>query len=123
MNDVFCKIIAGEIPSFPCYQDDEIIVIMDASPFNPGHILIIPKNHYTTILDMDNNIISRVHEISQKMIKKMEQVYPNIESVKVIVNYGKEQQVKHYHMHLIPFYKNNEKPNMSQEEFCELLKK
>ena len=120
--DVFCKIIAGELPAKVCYEDKDIISIMDASPFMPGHVLIIPKKHYTTILNMDDEIVTKIHRVAKMLIAKMESNYEDIESVKVVVNYGEEQKVKHYHMHLIPIYKDKKKPNISQEEYCELLK-
>lgn len=121
--DVFCKIIAGELPANVCYETEELIAIMDASPFMPGHVLVIPKKHYTTILDMDTDIIGKIHECAVMLIKKMEDRYVDIESVKVVVNYGEEQKVKHYHMHLIPIYKGRIKPKITQEEYCEILKK
>lgn len=121
--DVFCKIINGELPANVVYENDDAISIMDANPYMPGHLLIIPKRHYTTILDMDDEVIVNIHEIAKMLIPKMEERYPNIESVKIVVNYGEEQKVKHYHMHLIPLYKGNNQPNFTQEEFCEIIKK
>lgn len=121
--DIFCKIINGELPSNVCYENEYVKCIMDANPNSPGHTLIIPKKHYTTILDMDDEIIVKVHETAKMLIKKMEEVYPNIEGVRVIVNFGKEQVVKHYHMHLIPEYEGKVNPDKTPEEMCELLKK
>ncbi len=121
--DVFCKIIKGELPANVVYEDEHVLSIMDASPFMPGHVLIIPKNHYTTILDMDDEIIVKIHETAKMLISRMEERYEDIESVKVVVNYGEEQKVKHYHMHLIPIYEGRKKPHITQEEYCEILKK
>lgn len=121
--DVFCKIIAGEIPSKPVYEDEFVISIMDVNPASPGHVLVIPKKHYTTILDMDDEINNHIQETARMLIKKMETQYPNLDGIKVIVNYGSEQQVKHYHMHLLPVYESGKKPSMSQDDFAELLKK
>ncbi len=121
--DIFCKIINGELPSNVCYENDDLICIMDINPFSPGHTLIIPKKHYTTILDMDADIINKIHEVAKKLIIKMENNFPDITGVKVVVNYGSPQVVKHYHMHLLPMYNENKKPKLTQEEFCELLKK
>lgn len=121
--DVFCKIIAGEIPANRVLETDKIISIMDANPFKPGHLLIIPKEHYTTILDMTTDIETEILKTAKELIKKMGKVYPGIKSVKVVVNYGEEQVVKHYHMHLIPLYDEGQEPTISQEEFCDLLKR
>lgn len=121
MDDVFCKIVRGELPAHLVYETDDVISIMDATPFSPGHLLIIPKKHYTTILDMDNEINTKIHETAKLLIQKMLNLYPDIESVKVVVNYGEEQKVKHYHMHLLPLYKEGKKPHLSQEEFASIL--
>lgn len=118
--DIFCKIINGEIPKLCVYEDDLVMCIMDVNPVNPGHLLIIPKKHYTDIIELDNNTSIHIHEVAQKLINKMMNTLEGINSVKVVVNYGEEQVVKHYHMHLIPFYTN--KPNLSQEDICNLLK-
>lgn len=120
--DVFCKIINGELPSNVVYETDSVLAIMDASPFSPGHVLVIPKKHYTTILDMDDEIIVKIHEVAKLLMKKMEKLYPNIESIKVVVNYGEEQKVKHYHMHLLPLYESGKKPQLTQEEFASIIK-
>lgn len=121
--DVFCKIINGELPANVVYQDDDVISIMDANPFCPGHVLIIPKAHYTTILDMDDRINAKIHETAKMLIKDIEEKYPDVIGIKVIVNYGSEQAVKHYHMHILPIYEDGKKPTLSQEEFCNLIKK
>lgn len=119
-KDIFCKIIDGELSSNVCYEDDKVKCIMDITPVSPGHILIIPKQHFTTILDMDDATIVTIHNTAKKMIKKMESVLPNLIGVKVVVNYGSEQAVKHYHMHLLPYYE--EKPTLTQEQICNMLK-
>ena len=121
--DIFCKIINGELSSFTCYEDEFVKCIMDANPEHPGHLLIIPKKHYTTILDMDDEIITKVHNTAKMIIKKMDERLPNLAGVKTIVNYGELQVVKHYHLHLIPIYKMGNDFDKPQEEICELLKR
>ncbi len=122
MKDVFCEIIEGTIPANVVYEDNEIISIMDANPQSPGHLLIIPKRHYTTVLDMDSLIISKIHECAKYLMNKMEEVYPGISGIQMIVNYGSPQQVKHYHMNLIPVYVPDKTPQKTQKELCEMLK-
>lgn len=121
--DIFCKIIAGELESSVPFENDKIITIMDANPFMPGHLLIIPKKHYTTYFDMDDEIMKEVNDVARMLMTKMETIYPSITGIKVIVNYGSEQKVKHFHMHLIPIYEDGDVPKLSQDEFCQLLKK
>lgn len=121
--DIFCQIIEGKISSSKCYEDDIVIAIMDANPKRPGHLLIIPKRHYATVLDIDEKTESHVHEVAKKLIAKMESAYPGVKSIISIVNYGEEQKVKHYHLHLIPDYDEEAMPTLSQDEFCHLIKK
>lgn len=118
--DVFCKILNGEIPSKCFYEDEYIMCIMDANPESSGHSLIIPKNHYENILKMDKDIFEKVCNIAQKQIAKMEEFLPGITGVKVVVNYGAPQVVKHFHMHLIPTYIGSSK--LTQDEAYEILK-
>ena len=118
--DIFCKIIAGELPSNKVYEDDDLICIMDAHPDAPGHALVIPKKHYTTILDLDEEIWCKIKKVSDMIMKKQEERLPGITGIRVAVNYGEPQVVKHFHMHLIPVYIN--KPDLSQETICNILK-
>ena len=120
-KDVFCKIVANELSSNTCYEDEFVKCIMDISPAAPGHTLIIPKTHYTTILDMSDEIIAKIHNAAKIMIKRMEENLPNITGIKAVVNYGDEQAVKHYHLHLLPIY--GTKPTISQQDAFNLLKK
>lgn len=121
--DIFCKIIAKEIPANVVYEDDKLISIMDAKPFSPGHLLIIPKVHRETLFDLEDDLLVSIQALAKKLITKMMERYPDIVTVKEIVNYGEGQIVKHYHLHLIPFYKDDKAPEFSQEEFMQLLKK
>lgn len=122
MDDVFCKIVKGELPGYVVYETEDIMAIMDAYPHTPGHLLIIPKKHYTTILDLDEEINNKIFNAAKMLMKKMEKLYPHLKSIKVVVNYGEEQVVKHFHMHLLPLYEKDNIPEMSQEEFANLLK-
>ena len=119
--DVFCKILNGELSCNSPYEDDLVKCIMDANPNSPGHMLILTKKHFESVMEIDEETIQRVHEVSKKMIDKMMEVYEGCDGVTLINNYGKPQIVKHYHMHLVPTYNDNQ-PSMSQEEACALLK-
>ena len=63
---IFCKIIAGEIPSNTIYEDDTFKVILDASPASKGHALILPKEHYADIYDIDEEVAGKSHEACQE---------------------------------------------------------
>lgn len=108
MNDcIFCKIIKGEIPSRTIYEDDLIKVIMNINPATNGHLLVIPKEHLININDIKEEIITH----SFRIIK--EKLYPQLkeklhcEGLTLAQNNDEGQEIKHYHIHLIPRYKND----------------
>ncbi len=101
---IFCKIIKGELPSKTVYEDDLIKVIMNINPATDGHLLVLPKEHYTNIMDINDEIL--LHSI--KMIR--EKLYPDTkealgcEGMTIAENNDLGQEIKHFHLHLIPRY-------------------
>jgi histidine triad (HIT) family protein len=100
---IFCKIINGEIPSEKVYEDEEILAFKDINPAAPVHILVIPKKHIKSLLEVneeDSKIIAKIYEVINKIVKdmKMEE-----DGFRVIVNCGKDagQEVMHLHFHLL----------------------
>ena len=59
-NCIFCKIINGEIPSFTVYEDDTFKVILDRFPAAPGHMLIIPKEHYANMFELPEKVSAKI---------------------------------------------------------------
>lgn len=104
---IFCKIAAGEIPSRKIYEDKDLIAIMDLSPTSKGHSLIIPKEHYTNIYDIDEEIAGKVMKTAKKLATKMT-VALNCDGFNLLQNNGETagQTMFHFHMHLIPRYKD-----------------
>ena len=104
MNCIFCKIVNGDIPSYTLYEDDIVKVFLDVNPKANGHILIIPKKHYIDILDMNEDVLKYIYKnISIKMYKLL-QIKLNASGLSIRQNNGSLQDVKHYHVHLIPKY-------------------
>ena len=68
---IFCKIAAGEIPSATLYEDDDFRVILDLGPASKGHALIIPKEHYRNLYDIDDELASKAIVLAKKMVNKM----------------------------------------------------
>ena len=66
MDCIFCKIIDNEIPSYTLYEDDIVKVFLDINPNHPGHTLIIPKKHYDTFMDLPNELVTHINDISKK---------------------------------------------------------
>ena len=119
-NCIFCKIANNEIPSKTIYEDDIIKVYLDINPINVGHTLIIPKDHYTNLDDIDEKVLSHIMIISKK-IKKLIDERLNPDGIKIVQNNGCLQDVKHYHLHIIPTYKD--KKDLSLDEVYDILTK
>lgn len=100
---VFCKIIKGEIPSDKVYEDEEVIAFKDIQPAAPIHILVIPKKHIASLLDLqeeDYYLIGKIQKVINQIAHKMEL---EKDGYRVIVNCGKDagQEVMHLHYHLL----------------------
>lgn len=106
MNCVFCKIINGDIPSYTIYEDDIVKCFLDINPDSNGHTLIIPKKHYLDLTEIDNETLLHIMEVA-KMLKKRLEDRLNIDGLTLIQNNGDIQEVKHFHLHLKPYYENN----------------
>ena len=103
MNDcLFCKIIAGEIPSTKVYEDDRILAFKDINPQAPVHILIIPKAHYDSVDALDENSAPIVGEI-MLVARRLAEEFHLDNGYRIITNIGENggQTVKHLHFHLI----------------------
>lgn len=102
MNDcIFCKIIKGELPSDKLYEDSEIIAINDINPVAPVHVLIIPRAHHNSVLEIkDTAIIGKMTKVAVDLAEKL-----GIESTgfRLAINTGRDagQSVEHVHMHLL----------------------
>lgn len=101
MDCIFCKIANGELPSKTLYEDDVVIVIMDANPIRDGHTLIIPKKHFTDFMELDEDTTKHIFMVAKKMTSVLMEKL-NAKSVTLLINYGDDQKVKHYHLHLLP---------------------
>ena len=106
-NCIFCKIAAGEIPSATLYEDDDFRVILDLGPASKGHALILPKNHYRNLYDIDDEVASKAILLAKKMITKLTDVL-NCDGYNIVQNNEEAagQTVFHFHMHMIPRYAN-----------------
>ena len=104
---IFCKIIAGEIPSYTIHEDDDFKVILDVNPATKGHVLVLPKEHYTDIYEMDAELLGKAVKVAQKVIAHETKVL-GCDGYNLLQNNSEVagQTVFHFHMHLIPRYKN-----------------
>ena len=100
---IFCKILNGDIPSKVVFEDDICKVIMDINPVTNGHCMIIPKVHYTNLEDIDEDVLKHINQVAKKMILKLKEKL-GAEGVTLVQNNGLGQDIKHYHLHLVPRY-------------------
>ena len=106
-NCVFCNIIKGEIPSKTVYEDEKIQVIMNINPNSNGHLLVIPKSHIVNINDMNGELIQHCLQIIKEILYPLLKEKLNCEGLTMVQNNELGQEIKHYHIHLIPRYQND----------------
>ena len=102
---VFCKIISGEIPSYKVYEDDDFLAILDISQTTHGHTLVMPKKHYSNMLEMPNNEYAKLMTITQRLAIKITNNL-NASGCNTLINANEVagQTVMHTHVHIIPRY-------------------
>ena len=108
-NCIFCKIAAGEIPSATIYEDNDFRVILDIEPASKGHALILPKEHYANLYELSDELAARALIVAKKVITKMTAIL-GCDGYNVVQNNGEAagQTVFHFHIHLIPRYKEDD---------------
>lgn len=108
-NCIFCKLANGDIPTATLYEDDDFRVILDAGPASKGHALILPKEHYKNLYELDDEIAAKALVLAKKMITKLTDVL-GCDGYNIIQNNGEVagQTVFHFHIHLIPRYEGDE---------------
>lgn len=106
-NDcLFCKIVDGNIPSYKIYEDEIVYAFLDINPDSNGHTLIIPKKHYLDMDDIPLDTLNHIFKVA-KSLKNILERKLNADGLTFIQNNGDVQEVKHFHLHLKPYYKNN----------------
>jgi len=105
---IFCRIISGEIPAKTIYEDDQFVAFLDINPANLGHILVVPKDHFSVLPQMPNEIVSKyfilIKELSGKVFDAL-----GAKGVNILQNNGPAagQEVPHVHVHIIPRFEDD----------------
>jgi len=99
-NCIFCKIIAGHIPSRKAYEDDELLAFHDIAPWAPVHVLIVPKEHVATMYDTTDAhaaMLGRMTALAPRLMRELGVT----NGFRIVVNTGPDgrQEVQHVHMH------------------------
>ena len=102
-NNIFAKILRGELPSYKVYEDDKAIAFLDIMPRSPGHTLVLPKAPARNILDIEANDLAHVMMTAQKIAKAAMKVFSADGITIQQFNEGAGGQVVfHLHVHVIP---------------------
>lgn len=106
---VFCKILDGKLPGSTVYEDDTCRIIMDIHPIRPGHVMIIPRQHYQNIMDMPSQVATHMMELAHQLTAAVtkDDIQDDVtkyDGVNLMWNNGRVawQTVLHAHLHVIP---------------------
>ncbi len=130
---IFCKIAKGEIPSATIYETSEFKVMLDVAPANKGHALIIPKEHFDNIFQIDAETAGKLFSLATVVARALKEE-TNCEGMNIVQNNGAVagQTVNHFHLHLIPrhqgdgvqvTWKQGETDPAEQEALAKAIKK
>ena len=102
-NCIFCKIVAGQIPSFKLLEDEATIAFMDINPVSPGHALAVAKGHWPTVDVIPPDVLAAVARTAQKVAKAVfRELRPNGVNLVQANGEGAGQSVPHLHIHIMP---------------------
>lgn len=115
---IFCKIIKGEIPCAKVYEDEDTIAFLDIAPVNKGHVLVLPKQHYETIVDCPEEIMKKVISSVKKVSESVKKIS---DGLCIMVNNfsASGQEVPHIHFHIIPRMNNDGLKHWPQGKYDE----
>lgn len=108
-KDIFCRIVDGEIPCYKLYEDDDVLAFLDISQVTKGHTLVIPKKHYDNFLTCPKTLMNKVMAVAQRIGQVSIKIF-GARGVNILTNCYEAagQTVKHFHVHVIPRYKEED---------------
>lgn len=103
MDCIFCKIIAGALPSYKVYKDDKVIAFFDVLPMSPGHTIVVPKKHVADLEDLSDEELCAM-TIAMKKIGKAIMEGLGVKGYSIFLDNkdAANQHVPHVHFHLVP---------------------
>ncbi len=109
MDDLFLKIIAGEIPSARIYEDERVVAFLDIHPNNKGHALVVPRAKFRNILDGDTETLAHMMVVGQRVARALVAAL-NADGVNLVMNNERAagQEIFHSHLHVIPRFENDD---------------
>ena len=106
---VFCKIANGLSEASKIYEDEKVIAIMDIKPVNQGHILVIPKQHFKLVTELDDIMTARIFMVAKRLNQALKKSGIKCEAVTYLLADGEsaKQEIPHVHLHIIPRFEND----------------
>lgn len=116
-NCIFCKIASKDIPGKIVYEDDVCLAFLDLSQATNGHTLVIPKQHFDSVLTADEETVSHIFAVAAKLARDIT-AKMDANGCNLLTNAGEVagQSVKHFHVHIIPRYDENDGVKMSFQD-------
>lgn len=105
---LFCKIIAGEVPSAKIYDDTSVVSFLDINPVNIGHTLVVPKKHFATLHDIPDETLTPLMQTVRRLADAIKAAV-NADGINIEMNNGEAagQIIHHAHIHIVPRYKGD----------------
>jgi len=101
---IFCKIIAKQVPKRILWENDHFLAFLDLTPVQPGHLLIIPKEHIETVFDMPDGLYEELFNAAKALSTPLQKAMKSVRVGMVIEGFG----VPHTHLHLVPINKSHD---------------
>lgn len=120
MNDLFLKIVSGEIPSHKVYENEHVYAFLDIQPVHHGHTLVIPKKQYRNVLDIPEDVWVEMMK-AVRIIARAVKEATKADGINLIMNNepAGHQVVFHAHMHVIPRFENDGLKTWPQEQYAD----
>ncbi len=124
MECIFCDIIQKKLPADIVYEDEKSLVFLDINPVQPGHCLVVPKEHYEDVLSMPEELAARLFEVAQRVARAVRQAL-GAEGINININNGSAagQVVFHTHFHIIPRYQGDNLKLWTGQPYKSVVKK
>lgn len=99
----FCDLVHGAAEASVCYEDADALAFMDIQPVNPGHVLVVPRQHFESLTDVPPQLALHLFRVAMQLVPVIRHV-TGCEDMNIVVNSGERagQDVFHYHVHVIP---------------------
>ncbi len=120
MNCLFCNIIAGGVPSYRVYEDDDTLAFLDIRPNHPGHTLVVPKEHSENLYDMSDHALTTTASTVRKVARAIKKGV-GADGINIAMNNEKAagQIIFHPHVHIIPRFESDGFKHWPQKEYKE----